>query len=918
MKLSKNILLAFSGAIVLIVWGSWQWNSDKVDYNLDVKPILNKHCIGCHGGVKKAGNLSFLFEEDIYQPGKSGKVAVVKGDWKNSEMIRRILSDDPDDRMPKEGPPLSKKEIDILKKWIDQGAEWGVHWAYKRIEEPEVPTVNGWQKWFGGKNSDAEWVRNEIDHFVLKKLRENKLSYNTEADKKTLIRRVSLDLTGLPPSDQNVAAFLADSSENAYEKLVDKLLASPAFGERWAAMWMDLARYADTKGYERDGARVIWKFRDYVISAFNKDKPFDQFTIEQIAGDLLEGPDGFPSDEQLIATAFHRNTMNNDEGGTDNEEFRIAAVIDRVNTTWEVWHGTTFACVQCHSHSYDPIKQDEYYKYFAFFNNSRDEDVPSETPNLRHYSPDDSVMIADLRDWLKERDEKIARQAYQFLKVTEPKINSFRFKLGDRSTYLDSKYLGMMDQGYVWSPTITLQGEDRMLISLGTRTKGAKINFYTDSTRVEKIAEVEVPATGSAWREDLVIVKLPKLEGEYTFFVEALHPKAPDDWIAVTWVSFQHAFPGGKEGEEKEQIYASLLTRKVLLTPIMWEGTGYLARKTHVFERGNWLVKGEEVHPGVPGLFMQLPEGYPPNRLGLAKWMVHRDHPLTSRVIVNRFWEQLFGRGIVETLEDFGSQGAMPTHPELLDWLAVKFMEDFGWSTKKLLKTIVMSATYRQSTVTNPEKNFQDPDNRWLSRGPRVRLGAEQVRDQALAASGLLSQKMWGPSVMPPQPDGIWLSPYNGEKWIESKGEDKYRRAVYTYWKRTAPYPSMVTFDAPSREFCQSRRIRTNTPLQALVTLNDPVYLEAAENLADRMRNSGRTLEEQLAQGYYLLTYKEMSEEKLEVLKKVYLEALAEFKADTSRLSEFLQFSEEKKPEKAALTLAANVLLNLDEVVSKE
>ena len=915
MKFYKNIILAFSGAAFLGIWGSWHWGNDKVDYNADVKPILNKHCIGCHGGVKKAGNLSFLFEEDIYQPGKSGKIAVVKGDWKNSEMIRRILSDDPDERMPKEGPPLSSKEVDILKKWIEQGAEWGVHWAYKRVEDPEVPAL---KSWFGLNGKDAEWAKNEIDHFVLRKLREQKLSYSPEADRKTLIRRVSLDLTGLPPSDEEVATFLADSAENAYERLVDRLLASPAFGERWAAMWMDLSRYADTKGYEKDGSRVIWKFRDYVINSFNQDKPFDQFTVEQIAGDLLEGPDGFPTDEQLIATAFHRNTMNNDEGGTDDEEFRVAAIIDRINTTWEVWHGTTFGCVQCHSHSYDPFSHEEYYRYMAFFNNTRDEDVPSETPNLRHYSPEDSLKVAELRDWLKGKDERLSHDVYRFLKVTEPKINSHKFKLGDRSTFLDSKYMGLLHKGYVTAPVFTFNGESRMLISLGTRTRGAKLHFYTDSTRTYKIAEVSVPETGSPWRDSLVVVKMPKLTGPYAFFVESEHPKAPEEWVAVTWFAFQHAFPEDMEGEEKEKLYIQLLTRKVLQTPVLWEGTGDFARKTHVFVRGNWMVKGEEVRPKVPDLFMQLPSDLPANRLGLAKWMVHRDHPLTSRVIVNRFWEQLFGRGIVETLEDFGSQGAAPTHQELLDWLAVRFMEDYGWSTKKLLKTIVMSAAYRQASEVTPEKKEADPDNRWLSRGPRVRLGAEQVRDQALAASGLLSKKMHGPSVMPPQPEGIWLRPYSGERWIESKGEDKYRRGVYTYWKRTSPYPSMVTFDAPSREFCQSRRIRTNTPLQALVTLNDPVYLEAAEKLAARMSTLGKTVEDQLSKGYYLLTYKQVTDEKLEVLKKVYQNALAEFKSDTTGVKEFLRFSEEKKPEKAALTLAANVLLNLDEVVTKE
>ncbi len=911
----RSVFLLLPVLAVLLAWNS---RSGKVDYNADVKPILNKHCIGCHGGVKKAGNVSYLFEEEMYNPGKSGKIPVIKGDSKHSEMIRRVLSDDPDERMPKDAPPLGDKEIETLRNWIDQGAEWGIHWAYSRVEEPEVPSLRSWRNLFGLLGNDRKWAQNEIDYFVLDKLGEKKLAHNAAAGRETLIRRLSLDLTGLPPGEDEVKEFVGDPSPDAYEKLVDRLLSSPAFGERWAAMWMDLARYADTKGYERDASRVIWKYRDYVIDAFNKDKPFDQFTIEQLAGDLLAGAEGLPADEQLVATAFHRNTMNNDEGGTEDEEFRVAAIIDRVNATWEVWQGTTFGCVQCHSHTYDPIRHDEYYKYMAFFNNTRDEDVTSETPTLRHYKAADSLQAAGLRDWVARYDKKRAAEVYRFLKVTEPKVNSHDFTLGPRSTLLDSKYLGIQHKGSATGPPLTFNGKEKMLIAVGTGKEGAKMKFYTDSTRTLKVAEINVPRTGSSWKDSIMVVGMTGLTGRQSLFVEVEHPKAPEDWVSFKWIAFQEPFPGGTEGEEKEKEYVGLLSRRVLNTPVMWEGEGDLFRKTHVFERGNRLVKGDLVTPSVPALFEQLPADYPVNRLGLARWMVNRDNPLTARVIVNRFWEQLFGLGIVETLEDFGSQGAPPTHRELLDWLSVRLMEQYGWSTKKLLKTIVMSATYRQSSVTTPEKNEADPDNRWLSRGPRVRLGAEQVRDQALAASGLLCRKMHGPSVMPPQPDGIWLSPYNGEKWVMSEGEDKYRRALYTYWKRTAPYPSMTTFDAPSREFCQSRRIRTNTPLQALVTLNDPVYMEAAGELAKRMHGASKTLDDQLTKGYYALTFRKISPEKLGALKRVYGEALAEFKSDTTRVREFLTYSAERSPEAAAMTLTANVLMNLDEVITKE
>jgi hypothetical protein len=904
--------------VAAVLGGGLAWEKDSVDYNADVKPILNKHCIGCHGGVKKAGGVSFLFEEEMYQPGKSGKVAVVKGDWRESEMIRRITTHDPDERMPKDGPALSEKEIGVLKEWISEGAKWGTHWSYQHVASPEVPTVNSWRNLFGLLGGDSKWVSNEIDHFVINKLRENGLRHSDLARRETLIRRVSLDLTGLPPTEAQVQSFLRNPSPDAYPQLVDSLLASPAFGERWASMWMDLARYADTKGYERDPSRTIWKYRDYVVNAFNADKPFDRFTIEQLAGDLLSGEKGFPTDEQLIATAFHRNTMNNDEGGTEDEEFRVAAVIDRVNSTWEVWQGTTFGCVQCHSHTYDPITHEEYYKYMAFFNNTRDEDVTSETPTLRHYSAQDSLQVETIRAWVADHDSRKGRDVYRFLKVVEPKVNSHDFAILSRATLLDSKYLGIQDKGSALGPMMDFSGKRKMLIAIGTAKEGAKLHFYKDSTRAETVAAIDVPKTGSIWRDSILVVDLPILQGSFRLFAEVSHPKATKDWVAFKWIALQEAFPGGTEAVEKERKYVELLSRKVLNTPILWEGEGDLFRKTHVFERGNWLVKGDEVAPAVPALFPQLPADYPKNRLGLAKWMVSRDNPLTARVIVNRFWEQLFGLGLVETLEDFGSQGASPSHPELLDWLAVQFMEEYQWSVKKLLRAIALSATYQQSSESDAEKNAKDPENRWLSRGPRVRLGAEQVRDQALAASGLLSRKRNGPSVMPPQPEGIWLSPYNGEKWVESKGEDKYRRALYTYWKRTSPYPSMTAFDAPSREFCQSRRIRTNTPLQALVTLNDPVYLEAAERIAEEMYKAGDTVDDQLAKGYRLLTHKRVPEEKLAVLKKVYEGALLEFEADTSQLKEFLTYTDKKTSELAALAMTANVLLNLDEVITKE
>ncbi len=515
------------------------------------------------------------------------------------------------------------------------------------------------------KVDHPEWCRNEIDHYILARLEKAALKPELEADRYRLMRRISLDLIGLPPTVEEADAFAHDNRDDAYEHVVDRLLASPAYGEHWARKWLDLARYADTNGYEKDGPRTIWPFRDWVIQALNADMPYDQFTIEQLAGDLLP----HPTRDQIIATAFHRNTMQNDEGGTDDEEYRVAAVIDRVNTTMQVWMGTTMGCCQCHSHKYDPFAQREYYQLFAFFNESADADR------------DDSAPL--LTSWLKKQPE------------TQP-------------------------------------------------------------------------------------------------------PKAPSNADKI---------------------------------PIMQELPLAEQRTTHIFTRGSFLNPAEAVTAGTPAAFPEFPSDLPRNRLGFARWLVSPKNPLTARVAVNRQWEQLFGRGIVLTSEDFGSQGSLPTHPELLDWLAVDFMEH-GWSLKHLTKTIVMSAAYRQSAQTSAEKLARDPENQLVSRGPRERLTAEQIRDQALAASLLLSHKMGGPSVMPSQPDGVWQVVYSNDRWATSAGEDRYRRGIYTFWRRTSPYPSAIALDATSRETCTIRRVSTNTPIAAFALLNDPVYVEAAQALA--------------------------------------------------------------------------------------
>ncbi|WP_461149007.1 DUF1553 domain-containing protein [Spirosoma pulveris] len=917
--MTKGFGISAGIAAIVITYLTWSPPrlGQRVDYNADVKPILNKHCLSCHGGVKKAGNVSFLFEHELVQPGKSGKIPVVRGDADASELIRRILSDDPEERMPKKGTPLNEDEVSVLKQWINEGAHWETHWAYKRIEEPDVPSLRTLRNGFGLLNPTAiNWVKNEIDPFVVEKLAEKGLSFSPEASRATLIRRVSLDLTGLPPTESEVRNFERDTSDHAYETVVDRLLQSPAYGERWTAMWMDLARYADTKGYESDGGRTMWPYRDYVIKSFNQDKPFDRFTIEQLAGDLLtNNKGGFPAEENLIATGFHRNTMTNNEGGTNDEEFRVAAQIDRVNTTWEVWQGTTFACVQCHSHPYDPIPHEDYYRYMAYFNNSRDEDLWDEWPKLRFYKGEDSARVEGIKHWISRYDPGQLVEKTQFMRVLEPKINAHSFVKGDASTALLISYYGVKDKGNARIPQVNLSGTGSVILNATTKAKNAVLTLHLDGLNGPVLTTLNVPA-----RDTVLIAPMAPVRGQHDVYLSLQSPASPEEWVRINWISFQKPLPGAGQPNYAKVVadYAKTLTRPAESMPVIWEGKGDFARKTHVFVRGNWMVKGAEVRPGVPKLLAPIPDGYPKNRLGLAKWIVSRDNALTARVIVNRFWEQLFGRGIVETLEDFGSQGSDPSHLALLDWLAVQFMEKDHWQVKKLLRRMVLSATYRQRSETTKEKTEKDPYNRWLSRGPRVRLSAEQVRDQALACSGLLSPKQYGPSVMPPQPDKIWQSPYNGESWVTSTGEDRYRRAIYTYWKRTAPYPSMTTFDAPSREFCQSRRIATNTPLQALVTLNDPVYLEAAEKLASTMQRRGKTPAQQLREGYRMLTFQPIEDRKLTVLLATYADALSTFKASPAEVNDMLPYASKKTPELAALTVSANVLLNLDKVVTKE
>jgi hypothetical protein len=683
-------------------------------------------------------------------------------------------------------------------------------------------------------------------------------------------------------------------------------------------MWLDLARYADTKGYERDDSRSIWRYRDWLINAFNHDEPYDRFLTEQIAGDLLPNP----TDAQYIATAFHRNTMTNDEGGTDNEEFRTAAVLDRVNTTWEALMGTTFACVQCHSHPYDPFRHDEYYQFMAFFNNSRDEDTYADYPLLRQYTTEDSARLKTVTNWVeKNSSPERAKETALFLKTWQPAINSLLADQFVNSELADTKWLIFRNHAIARLKNVDINHKNFLIYRYIGFLKGGTWTIHLDRPDGQVLKTIMVQPT-----KDWAITgfDIPSVGGVHDLYFTYSNPnlkKPEDNGVQFDWFYFTESFPGNnKPGYDiAYKNFQELLNANLPTTPIMMDNPADMYRPSHVFERGNWLVKGKEVKPDVPHALNPLPPGAPHNRRGLAMWLTSKENPLTSRTIVNRVWEQLFGTGLAETLEDLGTQGIPPTHKELLDYLSWKLMNDYGWSLKKLIREIVMSATYRQDSKVTPEMLEKDPFNKFYARGSRVRLSAEQVRDQALVISGLMSGKMYGPSVMPYQPKGIWLSPWNGQDWVESKGEDHYRRALYTYWKRTAPYPSMMTFDGAAREVCTARRIRTNTPLQALVTLNDEVYVDAARHFAYRMQEGGsKDIREQIKKGYALALYKPITNAKLDALEKLYREAFAKLKNDPDKACEMIgMMDEHNNPETAALVVVANAMLNLDELITK-
>jgi hypothetical protein len=941
-----------------------------VSFNAHIRPIFNKKCVACHGGVKQASGLSFIYRESALAEAESGERPIVPGKPNESELLARVSSWDSDYRMPpaEHGPPLSGQEVALLRKWIEQGAKWEEHWAFVRPVAQSPPSVQR-----------PDWCRQDFDRFVLASLEAKGLSRSKDAPRSEWLRRVSLDLVGLPPTGAEVSAFQADDSADAYERVVDRLLKSKKFGERWASMWLDLARYSDTVGFERDPTRTVWPYRDWLIRALNADMSFDEFTIKQLAGDLL--PDRSLDDR--IATAFQRNTQTNTECGSDDEEFRISAVIDRTNTTWQVWGALTFGCAQCHSHPYDPIRNEEFYKFTAFYNTSQDTDLGEELPTLSvPVKPAQfeeahrlDKRISELRSALRDAALPIAQHSSNWKNVEFDDVASTGQTRLKTRTDANEHVSEVVTVG-----TITAYSQYTLV---GEVPRGVEIirAIKLDVLPKDVAAAIKIPESGFTLSQLSAEVIVPgrkqpiPLTFETVICDDANPAIDPEESLRAGWPGFashskidrphwavfivrepvetprgsrlrlvlKHGTVDSGQGalvierarywlsadpawsdhvesptfKRDRALLAELRHKRDKLTsvsmPVMEEQSPNERRMTYVFERGNWMAKGDIVSPGVAAIFPPLDSSAPPDRLAMARWLVSGKHPLTSRVLVNRVWEQLFGTGIVRTAGDFGSSGEAPSHPQLLDFLALRFQNEHAWHVKPLLRELVLSATYRQSSRRSPELAASDPANRLLARGPRQRLTAEMIRDEALAVSGLLSDRMYGPPVMPPQPEGVWRTVYNGSTWKTSTGGDRYRRAVYTFWKRTSGYPSMLTFDAPARDVCSVQRIVTNTPLQALVTLNDPALLECADGLATRMANEGgATPKDQIAWAFQQATTAEISSSTLRELLSLYNDSLSGQQSNQGGSS-----SPSADTQHFALKIVAHTILNLDDALTR-
>lgn len=910
---------------VLFLWTCQLQTDTRVSYNKDIRPIFNQKCLPCHGGIKQSGGFSLLFESEAFANTDTGKPAIIRGNANQSELIQRLRHTDPELRMPLEKAALTENEIQLIETWIDQGAKWEQHWAYSPPDTTIHPPII----------ADSAWANNGIDHFIWQRLAQDSLRPNVAMDKASLLRRLSLDLIGLPPNLAESQAFLSNDADNAYEIEVDRLLNSPHFGEKWASMWMDLARYADSKGYEKDLYRSIWKYRDWLIQAFNDDMPFQQFTIEQLAGDLLPNP----TESQLIATAFHRNTMANDEGGTDDEEYRNYANIERVGTTFEVWQATTMACVQCHSHPYDPIRHEDFYSFMSFFNNTVDRDIYHEAPNLFTYEGKNKQEVQEIITWIQQRlkpEDELPLKGFLHQQKTDL-VNHLGYRKVEIETFdeiggfieltaPDQKTIfQVQDTSWLLLEQIDLTNIEAISYRYATPF-GGFIEVHLDSLDGLMISTISLPLTANAtasrparWKNWRTLkVPIEATIGKHDIYLFFRKDKIADaDLLRLDWLYFHEASPKMADYNLNfQKKLAQLDTFPAISTPILQELPTEKRRKNYLFERGNWLVEGKAVKEGVPPILGSLPTDLPSNRLAMAQWLVHPENPLTARVIVNRLWEQLFGYGIIESLEDFGTQSLPPSHPELLDWLAVQFVQNHKGGIKALLKQIVLSATYKQSNYVSKEKLAKDSRNRLVSRGPRIRLSSEQLRDQILSVSDVLNPTMFGPSVQPPRPVGTDKFRF-GDAFILSDAENQNRRSLYTYIKRTNPFPNQITFDGTDRTTCSSRRIRTNTPLQALALLNDPVYMEAAQTIGQYMDTLTVDNElDRLKMGYEKVMLRKPDPAKLEDLLTLYSEAKEHYQKESTLAAKFVANKSSQKEQLAALTMVAHALLNLDEFVN--
>lgn len=1119
--------------------------AEPIDFSKQIRPILSENCFFCHGPDEKKREAGLrLDDETSSKKNHDGVIAVVPGNPDKSALIERVLSKDPDEIMPppKQHKTISPVQIALLKEWIQQGAKWGKHWSYEKIVRPAVP-------------ADA---KNPVDAFLMQRLKNEGLKYSPEADAATLIRRVALDLTGLPPTLEELDSL----AKQPHGKIVDHYLAKPAYGEHWAAQWLDLARYADSSGYPSDQPREIWAYRDWVIRALNSNMPFDQFTIEQNAGDLLPNP----TDDQLIATAFHRNTMTQNEGGTDDEEFRNAAIIDRVNTTFAVWMGTTMACAQCHTHKYDPISNKEYFEFYAFLNQSADSDKKDEVPLHsfdtletkqqrqrlqielaaleQKFANPDSAWLAGLDAWDKGFARNLGWQTPKPAKVTTKSQQTatigndgavsvtkkndtdiFTVELpasGDKLSALRLETLPASGFGNfvitevkaeVVPPAaktapqarfvrIELPGQKKLLQlaevqvfsgaeNIAPQGKASQSSLYADAAakrandgntegdyQKSSVAHTSGNENDPWWEVDLKaakpidrVVVWNRTDGGTGKRLDGFHVVLLDDKRQTVWKSeatpapdkdkafatsgpvavsfttaladyeqsgftaasvlkpkdkknqgwavagatdkphtltllaaspvvvpqgsklritlaqnsefkqhtlgkFRLSFTGDarvqqvtkvpqnviaalaqpqrtpaqqktvvdyyvrnvakESATERTRLAAAnkeLAAVKPVTVPIMRDLDPKQRRVTKIQLRGNWQALGDEVSEATPTIFNPLPANAPRNRLTMAKWLVSRDNPLTARVAVNRLWESIFGMGIVRSSEEFGSQGDLPVHPELLDWLAAELM-DSGWDIKHMLKLMLTSQAYQQSSKSTPELNERDPDNRLLARGPRFRPTGELLRDQALAVSGLLSEKMYGPPVRPMTPNmGLSTAFGRSNDWTVSEGEDKHRRSVYTEVRRNSPYASFTTFDAGNREVCLIRRSRTNTPLQAFVTLNDPVFIETNQAMARRLVRETKTTPERLKRLFKLCLSREPTAHEVTVLTQLYTDSFASYRKDTESAAKMATDPLGPLTEKdtntagadawtsiadlAAWTAVANVVMNLDEFLMR-